>query len=125
MWKALAPAGIILSAVLLFFRHVSFVDGYAIPWDMRGHGLALATAYADALEEGVWPLWEPYAYCGRPLLANPQAAVFYPGMRVAAAGAETACCGAWKWLRSSTCSWPAGSPTFLAGAWGFRSGRRW
>ncbi|MBI3209885.1 MAG: hypothetical protein HYZ37_13445, partial [Candidatus Solibacter usitatus] len=51
-----------------------------IPWDMPGHHLPLASAFADALREGVLPLWEPYAYCGRPLLANPQVMTFYPPM---------------------------------------------
>jgi hypothetical protein len=81
----LAPL-LLLAGVLFFFRHVLFLPGYVIPWDMRGYHLPLAVAYADALAERAWPFWEPFTYCGRPLLANPQAAVLYPGMFVAAAG---------------------------------------
>jgi hypothetical protein len=71
--------------VLIFHRHVLFDPAYAIPWDMRTFHLPLAAAYADSISEGSFPLWEPYAYCGRPLLANPQAMVLYPGMFAAAA----------------------------------------
>ena len=82
----LFPAAILLFAAIVFHRQVLFDPGIVIPWDLRGHHLPLAAAYADALQEGVWPLWEPYSYCGRPLLANPQAAVFYPGVFLAALG---------------------------------------
>lgn len=33
---------------------------------------------ADALRAGQLPWWNPYSFLGAPLLANPQAAVFYP-----------------------------------------------
>lgn len=33
---------------------------------------------AAALREGALPWWNPYSFLGAPLLANPQAAVFYP-----------------------------------------------
>jgi hypothetical protein len=80
------PAAILLFAAIVFHRQVLFDPAVVIPWDLRGHHLPLAAAYADALQEGVWPLWEPYGYCGRPLLANPQTAVFYPGVFLAAWG---------------------------------------
>lgn len=31
-----------------------------------------------SLREGTFPLWNPYSYCGTPLIATMQAAVFYP-----------------------------------------------
>lgn len=68
---------------MTFHARVLFSTDHTFPWDFRGHHLPLATAYADALKEGVAPLWEPYTYAGRPLLANPQTAVFYPGMFLA------------------------------------------
>jgi hypothetical protein len=79
-----APALLLAAAVLTFHARVLFSSGHTFPWDFRSHHLPLATAYADSLREGVAPLWEPYGYAGRPLLANPQTAVFYPGMFLAA-----------------------------------------
>lgn len=79
-WPRIVPVLALLAAILVFHRGVLFDPGVVIPWDLRTYHLPLATAYADALSEGVLPLWEPYGYAGRPLLANPQSAVFYPGM---------------------------------------------
>ncbi len=76
---SLVPVLVLLAAVVIFHRGVLFDRGLAIPWDIQTYHLPLATAYADALSEGSLPLWDPYAYAGRPLLANPLAAVFYPG----------------------------------------------
>ena len=70
---------------LVFFRHVLFLPGYVIPWDLRGLHLPHAYLYADSLEKGLLPLWDPYTYCGRPDLANIQAGALYPAMPVAAA----------------------------------------
>lgn len=33
---------------------------------------------SEMIQKGEMPLWNPYAYCGMPLLANLQSAVFYP-----------------------------------------------
>ena len=33
---------------------------------------------SEVLQSGRMPLWNPYAYCGMPFLANWQSAVFYP-----------------------------------------------
>jgi hypothetical protein len=83
------PALLLAAAAMLFHARVLFSPGHTFPWDFRSHHLPLATAYADSLREGVAPLWEPYTYAGRPLLANPQTAVFYPGIFLAAlAGRE-------------------------------------
>jgi hypothetical protein len=70
---------------LVFFRHVLWVPGYVIPWDLRGVHLPYAYLYADSLAKGQLPLWDPYTYCGRPDLANIQAGTFYPAMPVVAA----------------------------------------
>jgi hypothetical protein len=70
---------------LAFFRHVLFLSGYVIPWDLRALHLPHLYLYADSLERGLLPLWDPYTYCGRPDLANIQAGALYPAMPVAAA----------------------------------------
>jgi hypothetical protein len=68
----------LLAEVAAFYRHVLFERGYLFPWDFRGVHLPLATFAAASLRRGEWPLWEPYTYCGNPIFANIQAALFYP-----------------------------------------------
>jgi hypothetical protein len=80
------PILLLATAALLFHRDIVFRSGFAVPWDLRSFHLPLDTAYADALREGTLPLWDPYPYWGRPLLANPQTAVFYPTVFLAALG---------------------------------------
>jgi len=43
--------------------------------DMHAHWLRFAAA---SLKTGRFPLWNPYLFSGQPLVANPQAALFYP-----------------------------------------------
>lgn len=43
--------------------------------DMHAHWLRFA---ASSLKAGRFPLWNPYLFSGQPLVANPQAALFYP-----------------------------------------------
>jgi hypothetical protein len=83
--KRYLPFVLLVVQALVFFRHVLFLPGYAIPWDLRGLHLPHAYLYADSLEKGLLPLWDPYTYCGRPDLANIQAALLYPTMPVVAA----------------------------------------
>lgn len=33
---------------------------------------------AEAFHRGEWPLWNPYQFCGMPVLANFQSSIFYP-----------------------------------------------
>lgn len=98
MPRRVVPVLLLLAAVLLFWRGVLFRPGVSVPWDFRGHHLPLAAAYADALHEGELPLWDPYTYCGRPLLANPQTAVFYPGMFLTALGSRDGLLQRLEWL---------------------------
>ena len=83
--KRYLPIALLVLQTLVFFRHVLWVPGYAIPWDLRGLHLPHAYLWADSIEKGLLPLWDPYTYCGRPDLANIQAGALYPAMPVAAA----------------------------------------
>ncbi|MEX2304140.1 MAG: hypothetical protein WD733_24560 [Bryobacterales bacterium] len=74
------PYVLLLAEVLLFFRHVLFLGGHVIPWDLRYDHYPVAAFVAESFERGELPLWDPYTYCGRPLYANIQAQVFYPPM---------------------------------------------
>lgn len=77
--------GALLVEALLFHRRVLFSADGILPWDFRGVHLPLATLAAGALRRGEFPLWDPFTYCGNPLVANIQAALFYPPMLAAAA----------------------------------------
>ncbi|MDW8353482.1 MAG: YfhO family protein [Bryobacterales bacterium] len=72
------PTLLLVAAPLVFFRHVLFHGGFAIPWDLRYYHLPLADFVARSLARGELPLWSPYVYCGMPLYANLTAQVFYP-----------------------------------------------
>jgi hypothetical protein len=76
--KRALPYFLLVAEALFFFRHVLFLPGYVIPWDLRGLHLPYTQLYAEALSRGEFPLWDPYTYCGRPLYATLQAGVFYP-----------------------------------------------
>jgi len=64
--------------VAAFYRHVLFERGVIFPWDFRAVHLPLATFAAGSIGRGQLPLWDPYTYCGNPIFANIQAALFYP-----------------------------------------------
>ena len=68
----------LMAEVAVFYRHVLFERGFVFPWDFRAVHLPLATFVAGALRRGQLPLWDPYTYCGNPIFANIQAALFYP-----------------------------------------------
>lgn len=88
----------LLLAVLLFHRGVLFGPEITFRWDFRGYHYPLAVAYADSLQEGQLPLWEPYSYCGRPLAANPQSATLYPPMAAAVAFGRSGLLERLEWL---------------------------
>ena len=66
------------AAALFFHRRILFYPGFIFPWDFRMVHVPLATFIADSIRHGHAPLWNPYMYCGTPLFANIQAALFYP-----------------------------------------------
>ncbi len=82
--KRALPYLLFVAEAVFFFRHVLFLPGYVIPWDLRGLHLPYTWLYAESLAHGEFPLWDPYTYCGRPLYATIQAAVFYPTNLLAA-----------------------------------------
>ena len=71
------PCAALFFEVLLFHRRVLFA-GDRFPWDFRAVHLPLATFVADSFRRGEFPLWDPYTYCGNPIYANIQTALFYP-----------------------------------------------
>lgn len=47
--------------------------------DIEGYHYPLLHGAFQQLKAGQFPAWDPGIYCGIPLAANPQAALFYPG----------------------------------------------
>lgn len=47
-------------------------------FDGVGQFLAWRVTAGRALAEGVFPLWNPFSFCGQPFLANGQSALLYP-----------------------------------------------
>jgi len=69
--------GLSILSPILFFRGV--VTGrHVLPWDFRDFHLPMAELQAHCLRTGQFPLWDPFSYFGRPLVANIQAQTFYP-----------------------------------------------
>ncbi len=77
-WKSLLYCLLLLLEVVVFHRQVIFYDGFLFPWDFRTVHLPLAAFVADSLRSGEFPWWDPYTYCGTPIYANIQTALFYP-----------------------------------------------
>ncbi len=73
----------LLIEVLVFHRRVLFSRGFLFPWDFRAVHLPLATFVADSFRRGEMPLWDPFTYCGNPIFANIQTALFYPPVLIA------------------------------------------
>src|SRR5271165_2071963 len=73
----------LLFAALVFHRAVLFYPGYFFPWDFRAVHIPFATFAAASFRRGEFPLWDPYTYCGMPIFANIQAALFYPPVLLA------------------------------------------
>jgi hypothetical protein len=78
----------LLVEVALFHWRVLFLRNFTFPWDFRGVHVPLATFIASSFRRGELPLWDPYTYCGYPIYANIQAALFHPpALAAALAGA--------------------------------------
>lgn len=56
-----------------------YISDKIVGWlDMIYYFVPFKEIIAENLKKGILPLWNPYIYCGQPLLANFQSAVFYP-----------------------------------------------
>lgn len=75
--RDLAAVVFLAACVLVFHWRVLFTSAYQIPWDLRFDHFPMAFQMARALQNGEFPLWDPWTYCGRPVAANIQAQAFY------------------------------------------------
>jgi len=81
--SGLAPGYlIVLLLFLAVFRHVLFHDGQFAFQDAGHYYYPLLQRVQQEWDAGRWPLWDPEANAGAPLLGDPTAAVLYPGKLV-------------------------------------------
>ncbi len=70
---------IVIGALVLIIFFPMFFLGKIIGWlDMLFYFLPFRELTAGLVKSGELPLWNPYIYCGTPLAANMQSAVFNP-----------------------------------------------
>ncbi|HLD29116.1 MAG TPA: hypothetical protein VJC03_02155 [bacterium] len=71
---------IVLSVFLIFFVFAFLFFSPLSPFmrDLEEQFHPWKTFIFQSLASGEFPFWNPYNFCGTPLQANPQAAVFYP-----------------------------------------------
>jgi len=72
---ALAGLGLFVLALL---HKILFTNQILVGLDLFTYFYPYRDYVAQALRAGHLPLWNPYLFCGVPLLANPQSAVLYP-----------------------------------------------
>jgi len=64
--------------VLLLLWKILLTNQILVGLDLFTYFYPYRAYVAQTLRSGHLPLWNPYLFCGAPLLANPQSAVFYP-----------------------------------------------
>ena len=69
---------ILLILVLLYFDRVLSCRFVFIERDLAPFFLPPKVLWVDLLKHGIFPFWNPYQYCGIPLLATLQPGVLYP-----------------------------------------------
>lgn len=116
------PYVVLFVFVLIFFRAILFVPGYAIPWDFRGYHLPIAWFAASSLANGEMPLWDASVYCGRPLYANLTTQLFYPPTLLALVVNNFLAPGESATLLY-TLEWQLALHVFAAGCFAFRLAR--
>lgn len=78
-WWGVLGAGLwLLFAVVYFVEYRPPLNWVFIPYDMDGYHLPLMDGALQSLQQGDLPLWDEAIYNGIPLLANGQAALWYP-----------------------------------------------
>ena len=70
-------AGLCL-AVLLFYWEPLFSSNASIQWDAVDVSYSAQKLLSETVRGGKLPFWTPYVFSGMPLVADPQAGVWYP-----------------------------------------------
>lgn len=68
-----------LSCLCIYAFAPQYFSDRIIAWlDAAHYFYPFRDLTAEAVRNGIMPMWNPYIYCGNPLIANMQSAVFYP-----------------------------------------------
>jgi hypothetical protein len=67
-----------LGVVFLYFWDVLTQSSLMIDRDLPIFFFPNLKLWVDGVKAGEWPLWNPYSFCGQPLLATLQACMLYP-----------------------------------------------
>jgi len=108
----LALGGVALLVLLLLWK-ILLTNQILVGLDLFTYFYPYRAYVARTLGSGHLPLWNPYLFCGAPLLANPQSAVLYPLH--------------WPllWLEPpKMIAWSMALHLWLAGAFAYAYGRR-
>ena len=76
-WPGITLLVVTLAVVAVYYRQI-FEGLVPAGYDVQTYFFPLRSYTRDALLDGRIPLWTPEVFMGAPVLANPQAAVFYP-----------------------------------------------
>ncbi len=68
---------VITLAVVVAYYPVLFAV-YHVKYDFFDQNYPFRYFIGQCLQNGVFPLWMPYQYCGYPIMADPQGGVWYP-----------------------------------------------
>ncbi len=68
-YPAIFAIGLILLLLLIFFRELMFANKTFLPPDSITSE-SFRTFIQDALKRGIYPLWNPYIFCGMPSFAS-------------------------------------------------------
>ncbi|MFH0774053.1 MAG: YfhO family protein [bacterium] len=69
---------LILLLVSIFFYEPFFLKKVFFCGDIGGYFYPIKHLLISFIKEGIFPIWNPYLFCGTPLLANPQSQMLYP-----------------------------------------------
>lgn len=72
------PAVIFLFLWILFFYKFIILGHVLSGGDLVNHYIPYKQFFKDCINKGIFPLWNPHTFSGRPFQADIQAGVFYP-----------------------------------------------
>ena len=68
----------LLALTVIFYWKVLFTNQAIFPWDLIDFHYPLLAFVHEELRHFRLPLWLPYAFSGFPIIADPEAQIFYP-----------------------------------------------
>ncbi len=68
----------LIANVVAFFHKPLFSKSYTFPWDFQAVQVPLVSFLSTELSHGRFALWDPFTYCGVPVVANIEGAFFHP-----------------------------------------------